>query len=51
MDPQHHTHLLSLAADERTAARLHERLVQAGGVLLAQVQADELRVLVVGGVV
>jgi len=31
--------------------RLHERVVQAGGVLLAQVQADELRVRVVGGVV
>jgi len=30
--------------------RLHEHLVQAGGVLLAQVQADELRVRVVGGV-
>jgi hypothetical protein len=29
--------------------RLHEHIVQAGGVLLAQVQADELRV--VGGVV
>jgi transposase-like protein len=31
--------------------RLHEHIVQAGGVLLAQVQADELRVRVVGGVV
>jgi len=30
--------------------RLHEHLVQAGGVPLAQVQADELRVRVVGGV-
>jgi hypothetical protein len=30
--------------------RLHEHLVQAGGVLLAQVQVDELRVRVVGGV-
>ncbi len=30
--------------------RLHEHIVQAGGVLLAQVQADELRVRVVGGV-
>ena len=30
--------------------RLHEHLVQAGEVLLAQVQADELRVRVVGGV-
>jgi len=48
--------------DERTVARwrqesghqcrcLHEHVVQAGGVLLAQVQADELRVRVVGGVV
>jgi hypothetical protein len=47
--------------DERTIARwqresgrqchrVHEHLVQAGGVLLAQVQADELRVRVVGGV-
>jgi hypothetical protein len=31
--------------------RLHEHIVQAGGVCLAQVQADELRVRVVGGVV
>jgi transposase-like protein len=31
--------------------RLHEHIVQAGGVPLAQVQADELRVRVVGGVV
>ena len=30
--------------------RLHEHTVQAGGVPLAQVQADELRVRVVGGV-
>jgi hypothetical protein len=30
--------------------RVHEHIVQAGGVLLAQVQADELRVRVVGGV-
>ena len=48
--------------DERTVARyqreagaqcrrLHERLVQAGQVALAHVQADELRVRVVGGVV
>jgi transposase-like protein len=46
--------------DERTVSRwqrqsgqqcrrLHEHIVQAGGVLLAQVQADELRVRVVGG--
>ena len=34
----------------RQCRRLHEHLVQAGGVLLAQVQADELRVRVVGGV-
>jgi hypothetical protein len=30
--------------------RLHEHIVQAGGVLLAQVQADELRIRIVGGV-
>jgi transposase-like protein len=30
--------------------RVHEHIVRAGGVLLAQVQADELRVRVVGGV-
>lgn len=47
--------------DERTVARwqrqsghhcqrLHEHIVQAGGVLLAQVQADELRIRLVGGV-
>ena len=30
--------------------RVHEHLVQAGGVLLAQAQADELRVRTVGGV-
>jgi transposase-like protein len=47
--------------DERTIARwqresghqcrrLHEHLVQAGGVLLSQVQADELRIRIVGGV-
>lgn len=47
--------------DERTVARwqresghqcrrLHEHLVEAGGVLLAQVQADELRIRIVGGV-
>jgi hypothetical protein len=35
----------------RQCRRLHEHIVQAGGVLLAQVQADELRVRVVGGVV
>lgn len=34
----------------RQCRRLHEHIVQAGGVLLAQVQADELRVRVVGGV-
>jgi hypothetical protein len=48
--------------DERTVARyqaeagaqcqrVHEHVVQAGGVELGQVQADELRVRVVGGVV
>src|SRR5215210_2927616 len=48
--------------DERTVARwqreggrqcrrVHEHIVQAGGVPLAQVQADELRVRVMGGVV
>ena len=31
--------------------RLHEHLVEARGVLLEHVQADELRVRVVGGVV
>lgn len=47
--------------DERTVARwqrqsghqcrrLHEHIVQAGEVLLAQVQADELRIRIVGGV-
>ncbi|MBV9454539.1 MAG: hypothetical protein JOZ19_10530 [Rubrobacter sp.] len=52
----------AFALDERTVARwqresghqcrrLHEHLVQAGGVLLAQVQADELRIRIVGGVV
>ena len=30
--------------------RLHEHIVQAGGVLLAQVQADELRIRIIGGV-
>lgn len=34
----------------RQCQRVHEHIVQAGGVLLAQVQADELRVRVVGGV-
>lgn len=48
--------------DERTVARwqsesgwhcqrVHEHLLQAGGVLLAHVQADELRIRIVGGVV
>ena len=48
--------------DERTVAdwqrragrqceRVHERLVQAGAVTLGQVQADELRVRIVGGIV
>jgi hypothetical protein len=35
----------------RQCRRVHEHIVQAGGVPLAQVQADELRVRVVGGVV
>ena len=34
----------------RQCQRVHEHIVQAGGMLLAQVQADELRVRVVGGV-
>jgi hypothetical protein len=34
----------------RQCRRVHEHLVQAGGVLLAQVQADELRIRIVGGV-
>ncbi len=48
--------------DERTIYRwqlmsgqqcrgLHEHIVQAGGVLLAHVQADELRIRIIGGVV
>ncbi len=52
----------AFSLDERTVARwqresghqcqrFHEHIVQAGGVLLSQVQADELRVRVVGGVV
>src|SRR5215216_6621277 len=51
----------AFSLDERTVARwqlmsghqcrrVHEHLVQAGGVLLSQVQADELRVRVVGGI-
>jgi transposase-like protein len=51
----------SFGLDERTIARwqresghqcrrVHEHLVQAGGVLLAQVQADELRIRIIGGV-
>ena len=35
----------------RQAQRVHEHIVQAGGVLLTHVQADELRVRIVGGVV
>ena len=35
----------------RQCRRLHEHIVQAGGVPLAQVRADEVRVRVVGGVV
>jgi hypothetical protein len=34
----------------RQCQRVHEHLVQAGGVLLAHVQADELRIRIVGGV-
>jgi transposase-like protein len=51
----------AFSLDERTVARwqresgyqcrrVHEHLVQARGVLLSQVQADELRVRIVGGV-
>lgn len=51
----------AFSLDERTIARwqkesghqcrrLHEHLVQAGGVLLEHVQADELRIRIVGGV-
>ena len=51
----------AFSLDERTVARwqlisghqcrrVHEHLVQAGGVLLSQVQADELRIHIVGGV-
>lgn len=42
----HHWQLMS----GRQCRRVHEHIVQAGGVLLAHVQADELRVRVVGGV-
>jgi hypothetical protein len=35
----------------RQCRRLHEHIVQAGGVPLAHLQADELRVRIVGGVV
>ncbi len=52
----------AFALDERTVAdwqrragrhgqRVHDHLVQAGRVMLGQVQADELRVRIVGGVV
>jgi hypothetical protein len=51
----------AFSLDERTVARwqresghqcrrVHEHLVQAGGMLLSQVQADELRIRIVGGV-
>lgn len=51
----------SFGLDERTIARwqresghqcrrVHERIVQAGGVLLDHVQADELRIRIMGGV-
>jgi hypothetical protein len=53
--------LVAFALDERTVARwereagmqcrrVHEHIVEAGRVKLGQVQADELRVRVVGGV-
>jgi transposase-like protein len=35
----------------RQCARVHEQIVQAGAVTLGQVQADELRVRIVGGIV
>ena len=35
----------------RQCRRVHEHVIQAGGVLLGQVQADELRIRIVGGVV
>ncbi len=52
----------AFSLDERTVARwqsesgrqcrrVHKHIVQAGGVLLAHVQADELRIRIVGGVV
>ena len=51
----------AFSLDERTVARwqhesghqcrrIHKHLVQAGGMLLSQVQADELRIRIVGGV-
>jgi hypothetical protein len=44
---------LSLATREsgRQCLRVHEHIIEAGGVLLGQVQADELRIRIVGGVV
>jgi transposase-like protein len=52
----------AFSLDERTVARwqresgrhcwrVHEHIIEAGGVLLGQVQADELRIRIVGGVV
>src|SRR5215212_106032 len=52
----------AFSLDERTVSRwqresgrqcwrVHEHIVEAGGVLLGQVQADELRIRIVGGVV
>jgi hypothetical protein len=35
----------------RQCLRVHEHIIQAGGVLLGQFQADELRIRIVGGVV
>jgi hypothetical protein len=52
----------AFSLDERTVSRwqresgrqcwrVHQHIIQAGGVLLEQVQADELRIRIVGGVV
>src|ERR687897_928124 len=35
----------------RQCLRVHEHIIEAGGVLLGQVQADELRIRILGGVV
>jgi transposase-like protein len=58
----HQAIVAAFSLDERTVARwqresgrqclrVHEHIIQAGGVLLGQVQADELRIRIVGGVV